>query len=377
MIRKIWLISLIICFLFFSSGCWDKKEIEEQAFVIGLALDKGNKQDNNIIVTFQIALPQAFVAEAQSDEPFWNISMEAANITEAEYQLTKEMNQIPNLEHCQVILIGEELAREGLNEYLDFLIRTHEVRRMINIGIVQGKAKDVLNIDFKTALIPSFVISEMMSDNSKRNLELTNFMNIGKLHMADTLGYDFILARVIALNDKLDMSGGSVFRGMKMVGWLSGEEIKGIRFLRGDVGSGSLDIELPEEIGKRAMLRIFEAQSILEPEIRDGRLIAKLKLRIEGDITEIISDNENLGETELLKRIQKLFENDIKKKVEKSFKKVQQEYGCDPFMLKEKTKSYYPEFWRQNNEILDEIYRSAKLEIEARVLVRRIGEIRH
>ena len=140
MIRKIWLISLIICFLFFSSGCWDKKEIEEQAFVIGLALDKGNKQDNNIIVTFQIALPQAFVAEAQSDEPFWNISMEAANITEAEYQLAKEMNQIPNLEHCQVILIGEELAREGLNEYLDFLIRTHEVRRMINIGIVQGNA---------------------------------------------------------------------------------------------------------------------------------------------------------------------------------------------------------------------------------------------
>jgi len=376
MVKKACLILLIALLVFMGSSCWDKKEIEQQAFVIGLALDKGVKTEN-IIVTFQIALPQAFVAEAQSNEPFWNISVEAADITAAEYHLSRMINQVPNLEHCQIILIGEELARQGLDNYLDFLIRTQEVRRMVKVGIVQGKAKDVLEIDFKTALMPSFVVAEMMSDNSKHTLELTNFMNVGRLHMADIMGYDFVLARILPLKDKLDMSGGSVFKGLKMVGWLSGEEMMGIRFLRGDVGSGSMNIELPEELGERAMLRIFEARSVMEPELRDERLIAKLKIRIEGDITEIISDNEKIGETELLNKIQNLFEDDIKKKVKRSFQKVQQEYECDPFMLKEKIKSYYPKFWKQNCSIWDEVYRSTKLEIEAKVLVRRIGEIRH
>lgn len=376
MVKKTWLILLTIIPMLIASACWDQKEIEDQAFIIGLAMDKGDTPDK-IIVTFQIALPQAFVAEAQSDEPFWNISEEADDITAAEYQLTRIMNQVPNLEHCQEILIGEKLAREGLSEYLDFLIRTHEVRRMVNIGVVQGKAKDILDMQFKTALMPSFVLAEMMSDNSKHKLELSNFMNIGRLHIADTMGYDFVLARIIALNEKLDMSGGSVFKGLKLVGWLSGEEMMGIRFLRGDVGSGSLAIKLPEELGERAMLRIFEVQSMLEPEIRDGRLVAKLKLRLEGDISEIVSDNKKVGEMEFLSQIEDLFEKDIKDKIEKSFKKVQLEFESDPFMLKEKTKSYYPEFWKQNYEVWDEIYRTAKLEIEARVLVRRIGEIRH
>ena len=376
MSRKVIFIILIIFTMFVTSACWDQKEIESQSYIIGLALDKGSRPDK-IMVTFQIALPQAFVAEAQSDEPFWNVTEEADSITKAEYQLTKIMNQIPNLEHCQVILIGEELAREGLDKYIDFLIRTHEVRRVVNVGVVQGKAKDVFDMDFKTAVMPSFVLAEMMLENCKYALELTDFINIGRLHMADTLDYDFVLSRINVIGDKLDMSGGSVFKGLKLVGWLNGEEMMGIRFLRGDVGSGSLTLKLPEDVVELAMLRIFEAESILEPEIQDNRLIAKLKLRLEGDITEIVGDNKSISETELLNQMQTLFKKDIKKKIENTFKKVQQEYESDPFMLEEKTKSYYPEFWKQNHEFWDEIYRSAKLEIDAQVLIRRIGEIRH
>ena len=94
MSRKILLIVMLFLTMFITSACWDQKETEDQAFVIGLALDKEATTDK-IIVTFQIALPQAFVAEAQSDEPFWNVSEEADNITTAEYQLTKIINQVP------------------------------------------------------------------------------------------------------------------------------------------------------------------------------------------------------------------------------------------------------------------------------------------
>ena len=72
-------------------------------------------------------------------------------------------------------------------------------------------------------------------------------------------------------------------------------------------------------------------------------MIAKLKVRVEGDINEIVGDKQH-RRNRILKQLQSLFEKDIKKKIERSFKKVQQDFESDPFMLKEKTKSYYPEF---------------------------------
>ena len=138
-----------------------------------------------------------------------------------------------------------------------------------------------------------------------------------------------------------------------------------------------LTVDLTEDLGKRAMLRIYESQSILEPEIRDNRLVLRLKIRAEGDITEIVDQKGRLSESEFLPRIENLFREDIEKKIRSTFAKLQQEYESDVFQLKEKLQSYYPEYWQQNAEGWDEIYRSARLEIEANVLVRRIGEIRY
>ncbi|MGI6527214.1 MAG: Ger(x)C family spore germination protein [Caldicoprobacterales bacterium] len=377
MLKKCVVVCILLFLLLATTSCWDHLEIERQAFILGLAMDKA-ENGQEIEVTFQIAKPQAFTGDANADDPFWNTTQISVDMTEAYKQLTKAINQIPTLEHCQVILIGEELARGGLEENFDYLFRTHEIRRLVRIGVVQGKAKDVLDMEFQTDLLPAFVLSEMMEENSKHSLEVTDFMNIGKLHTADATGNDFVLSRVVPLDNKiLDMSGAGVFQDLKLIGWLSGKELTGIRFIRGDVGSGYLALQLPEDLGKRAMLEIFETNSIMEPEIRDNRLYVHLELRIEGDIIEIIKQNEEIAEMEFLKRLEQLYEQDIKNKIQKSFQKMQIEFNSDPFLLKEKVKSYYPEFWKQNHEMWDEIYRSAILETEARVLIRRIGEIRH
>lgn len=373
--NRLFCLSLLLMFVF--TSCWDYKEIEDKAFIIGIALDKDAEEDEEIEVTFQIAEPNAFTPIGESEEPFWNISETAIDLSKAHIQLAKRMNQIPSLEHCQIILIGEEFAKTQQDETLDFLLRTYNIRRRVHIGVVKDKAKDILELKFKTLLIPAFVISEMMNENHNYSLEVTNYMDIGGIHMAETNNFDFILPKLIIDEDKLDMSGGGVFKDMHLVGWLDGEEIVGIRFLRGDVNSGFLSVELSEDLGKRAMMNVFEAVSSMEPEIKDGRLLVKLDLRIEGDMTEIVLANKEINETEFLNRLEKLYEQDVKNKIEKSFRKMQQEFNSDPYQLKEKLMSYYPEFWKENQENWDEVYRSAALELDVKVLIRRIGEIKH
>lgn len=376
MLRKLILVFLSILLMLFITSCWDMVEIERYAFVLGIALDKADNGDE-IEVTFQIAKPRAFNNNGGAEEFYWNITEKEKDITEAQKMLTKSINQIPTLEHCQVILLGESIVKEGLGENLDYLLRTHEVRRRVLLAVVQGRAKDILDMEFHTSVLPSFVIAEMLQENSKYALELTNYMNLGRLHMADISGYDFILARILPMDNKIDVSGGGAFRDMKLVGWLTGEEMMGIRFLRGDLGSGYLTVQLPDDLGDHAMLKIFNAQSKLEPEIREDKLYVNLDLRIEGDITEIVRDDLEIEEEEFLSRLERIMEENIKHRVKKAFNKTLKEFNCEPFMLKEKAKSYYPDFWRKNQSHWEEVYKSAVLEIEARVQIRRVGEIRH
>ena len=45
--------------------------------------------------------------------------------------------------HTEVILIGEKLARKGIQEYIDFLIRHPEVRLRANV-FVSKKPREIL-----------------------------------------------------------------------------------------------------------------------------------------------------------------------------------------------------------------------------------------
>jgi hypothetical protein len=97
-------------------------EIEDQAFIIGIGLDAVEGSDE-MTVTFQIAQPKAFTAESQAEEPFWNIIEKAKDLTQARDHLLRSNSCVPTMEHCQVILIGEDLARKGLKDFLDFIVQ--------------------------------------------------------------------------------------------------------------------------------------------------------------------------------------------------------------------------------------------------------------
>ncbi len=357
-------------------SCWDQIEIEDQAFIVGIALDKSD-EPGKLEVTFQIAHPKAFMAESQVDEPFWNITQVSADITTARNELINKINWIPTFEHCQILLIGEEVAKEEFSKYLDFLMRTFEVRKKLLTAVVQGKARDILDIKFKSGIIPSFVVSEILNKNTKYSFEVTDYMHIGKMHVAYIEGYDFILCRIVPLKDALSVSGGAVIKSFKLAGWLSGEEVMGARLLRGDVESGFLEVKLPPELGERVILRIYESESELEPEIRGDKLYAVLNVRLEGDINEITTPSSDLNSDEYIKKARAVIERNLENIIKRTFKKVQQEFGSDPFRIKEKTQSYYPHFYKANAGHWDEVYRSAELEISTEIRIRRIGEIKN
>lgn len=367
---------LVLCLsTLFSAGCWDKIEIEKRAFVLGIAIDKAEDEDE-VLVTFQIALPQAFGEQGSDAESYWNISQTASDITGARRRLHKSINWIPTFEHCQVLLIGEELAREGISQYVDFFFRTYDIRRRMEVAVVSGTAKDVFDVEVKSEPVPAFFISELMRQNSEYSFEVADYNYIGRLHEDYILDSEFVISRVL-YGDVIDVSGAGVFKNFRLVGWLSGEELAAARMLRGDVRSGILGVEVPAVYGERIMLRVFDISTNLKPEFRDGQIVAVSRIRLEGDIEEIRRPGTDIEDAQAIREMEQHIQEYVEGNIRRVFNKVQKQFESDPFRFDEQVMNNHPNFWHDNKNNWDVIYQTVDLDVEVEVRIRRIGEINY
>ncbi len=376
MLKRLGIVALLFCFMISVTACWDKLEIEKRAFILGIAIDKA-EEEGKVAVTFQIALPQAFGAEGGDTEAYWNITEVAPNITSARRMLIRSINWIPTFEHCQMLFIGEELAKEGLADHLDFFFRTYDVRRRMEVAVVQGSGKDALEMEFKSEKVPAFFIAELKMQNSKESFEVTDYTYLGRLHERYVLQSDFILSRLVLHgNEHVDASGAAVFKDFKFAGWFSGEELMHTRFLRGDMESGILGMDLPEELGQRIMLRIFDVQTSLRPEIRNDQLYAVSKIRVEGDIEELGRSGISF-DPRVIREIEGHVQSNLEAGILRTFLKAQREFEADPFHFDDKVMNYMNRYWRDNNQNWNEIYQTVELDIEVEVRIRRVGEVNY
>ncbi|NLT94509.1 MAG: hypothetical protein GXW85_03070 [Clostridia bacterium] len=153
--RYLFLLVVIIPLLF--SGCWDKKEINQIGFAVGLGLDK---EGGDYQITTQMALPALLEGGGGGEEPpVWLVSGKGRTIFEAIRDVNTRSARKPFWGHLNVIVFGEEVAKDGLVPVLDLLSRGKELRRSNYVVVAQGKAKDILEAQPKLESINAVFIS--------------------------------------------------------------------------------------------------------------------------------------------------------------------------------------------------------------------------
>ncbi|MCL6515360.1 Ger(x)C family spore germination protein [Alicyclobacillus sp.] len=140
--------SLAVCGL--TSGCYDRQELEQQAFVTTLGIDKA--PDGLIDCTFRIALPEnpASGGGKGGDTPLAGtgpVTFRAHNIVEALTIANSSVERTISLTHLGQVIFGEDLAREGLSDELQAMTRFREFRPSLYLGVARGKAHDIIAAD--------------------------------------------------------------------------------------------------------------------------------------------------------------------------------------------------------------------------------------
>ncbi|PAL14836.1 Ger(x)C family spore germination protein [Peribacillus simplex] len=106
---------MIVLCLFLLTGCWDKIELEEQAFVVVVGLDKG--KEGMLDVTFQIANPQVGSTDrskADKEKAYEIVTLSAPNLSVATQMANVSVTRNITLSHVKALIVGEELARDNM-----------------------------------------------------------------------------------------------------------------------------------------------------------------------------------------------------------------------------------------------------------------------
>ena len=409
--RRISLCLLYLLLLLFAQGCWGSRETDELAYILAIGIDKG--KENILQVTFQIAVPRAVGGGSggggQEGKSTMIASVEAASLFGALQLANAFISRDLTFIHNKVVVVSEEIAREGLNKYINPLVRSREIRRNNFLLVTKGKARDFLennqpileknpSREFELLLLaknfagimPFATILQYHAHlKTPGRQPITAFVGVneGRDDKAKEMSYQEKIKNEVAHipgeiprqgGNKAEVIGLAVFKGDKLVGYLDGAETRYYQMVSGDFQSGIFTFPDPQQ-GKDGFLLVVKLKKGRSPAIKasfpQGKPVIEVNLILEGEFFSIQSGiNYEGGQKEA--DLEKYLEDYISQEIRKFITKTQKEFKSDIFGFGEHTRKF---FWTWKDwEDFDwlERYPQAEIKINTRVEIRRTGLMR-
>lgn len=146
-------------------------------------------------------------------------------------------------------------------------------------------------------------------------------------------------------NTTVQVSGDAVFKDDKMIGFLSGDQMKYVNFVLNKIGSALIVVgETPAS--QDISLEILSSSTRLEPVMRDGIPSMDIKIRTNAAFAEQDGTRDVLKNGGI-KKMESISESAIRGRVESVIASVQQDYGSDIFGFGSKFAGDKPGDWQK------------------------------
>ncbi len=385
------------------TSCWDRREIEERAVVLAISIDKATDEEVRakeeishlinefpppetgfIKLTAQIAVPgriplgpsEGGGASSPSMEPVWILSAIGYTVDDALVTLQQELADRLFYGHLRIIVISEEIAKDGLDNINDYFRRNPQIRRLTWLVVSEGMAADLINASPELERVPALYLLATMD----HAVELGKFPNefLGKFWTKiSNLGSDGFLPYIkVKDEENIQLAGLAYFQGDKMIGKTNPIEIGVLMAIVG-VPSGGYSVLTPyPDESHPVLFRTTHRQTNITTEIKNGRPEFTIDVALEGSIDEKLKEGIiQFDRQSTVQAFQEEVEQRAKKTYEKFIAKMQQEES-DIFGFGEYIRAKHPSYWRQSVHSSDHwrsIFKDAKMNIQVTVKVRLVG----
>jgi spore germination protein KC len=359
----------LTCLIVLLSGCWSKLELTERAFVLALAIDKGDK--GKLQMTFQIYKPvsQFGAPSIRGEESaFFNVTLEGYSIFNIIRNNSIVTGRRSQFSHADVIIIGEELAKEGLTDLLDFFYRDPDIRLRTPILIAEGKARDYLT--------GKPWIENTLGSQVEKQLNFSQGI-AGKSINTTLLDLGFglksesksALVPYIMTDEKTGqklVQGIALIQEDKMVHLISPDNAEFLLMLADQYEYGVLEIPCGQKSSHKLMdsLGIMKQDTTMATVVRKDQLSVKFDLKINGSIGELActSIEDMADEVKYYQEVEKYIEQRLQ-----GVLNVLQQHKVDALGIGHQFYLHHPAKWKKIKE--DWPDRFARLSVDFKVKV--------
>lgn len=358
--RRLLLVILLIVTLLFLPGCGGKREVEELIFVMGIGIDLG-KKEGTYLVTMQMAEPTiggGGAAELKNT----TISVETPSLSFVTEKINEAFDKQPFPGTAKIIVIGEELARSGINEVLDYLQRFYQYRRTAYLLIARGEAKDILETKVRNEDIPALGL--LGTIEGQNHLTVFPVTRLGHyLTVLSREGQKPIIPTVEEVEPgkhgfyysdeegkELLVHQAGIFEEGIMVAILTDQESKGYLWLNNEINSRFINAKGEGELLLSAW--IVDGKTKFKVEEIDGKMGIKFIINARLAIREILGQHKEMEAEEwhnFLKENEPLFSKVIQEECEVAIAKAKNTQ-LDFIGIGRKIEIKNPKYWRQIRE---------------------------
>lgn len=371
------LVILVLLSTFLITGCWDKVEINERAFISAVGIDdyKGEgSEEKKYIVTYVYPNLNAIGKNGQG-QPRFVISSVGQSTYDTTREIRTRINKVIFFQHMKVLVIGEDAARNNnmLRELLDSLERHSQVNRKVNVLIAKGKAEDVLNLEPEFEPVTGTYISDISrgSESTARFSPQTLGDVVKNLHENGMA----LMPRVVTGEKDLKVAGSAVIKDHRLLGWLGEKETRGAMFLMDKFKSDVVTVT--KEINKEKITVpyiITSSKTKLKVKGKEGNIKVDIPIQMEGYVQQFkLNTGEDALDNKFLESVEKVIEEKIKKEINVTIEKLQKEFKADVIGIGGHISKYEPDLWDNIKDNWGNIFPEVDINVSIEAKIRRIG----
>jgi spore germination protein KC len=369
------------------SGCWDHRELSEITVVVGMAVDKGD--DGKYILTIEgINAKELSDKTASGFAPSILFALEGDTLAELSQKMNIGISKNLIYSHMKVLVISEQVVRDGLIDFLDFLERNREIRDDFNLVTARNvKAADILSVMYLVQKSSSLKLHTQLNSlveswGGDPNIRLNDFIqaytSAGRRGVMAALtiqgnpkkGKTVDNMKKVKPDALVVVDSLAIFKKDYLLDFLPLEDSRNYLWLTNKLKKTVLTVDCSKD--KSLGVRIFNTNTKSTARLIKGRAVINLKINGEAYL-DSAQCNDDLTQIKTFVKYGKLTEKEIEKNLQATIKKLQQEYKADIFGFGEMLYRQDYKNFKRIEKNWDQYFTDAIVTVDVKVQLRRTG----
>ena len=388
--KRVMITLLILGITISLTGCWNARELRNLAFVLAMGIDKSSKT-NEYKVSFQVVIPGSvatgLTGGGGTTTPVAVYSGKGKTLFGAIRNTSKKVPRQLFFAHLQLVVVGEKLAKHGIQDLFDFFERSKEPRLTTMVLVARGSdAKPIISTLTSLEKIPANSItgkvkmsSILLSENYRIEIyevlkglvsEGEPLINGVKLTGDPDKGIEKSNVEKTNPEAQVIIQGMTIFKDGKLKGWLDDDEARGTTWILNRMNSTIVELDCKKEENSIAV-EIIRSSTKLHVEMKKGKPIFHIHVKEEGNLNEVQCPID-LSDVSVLSDLEKRWEIRTKKEVMSAVKAAKKEKS-DFLGFGDALNRANPKLWEKIKNDWGEKFASSKVDVKVDAYIRRSG----